>query len=100
VFNGSRMSKDIPVYQDCNFESQDVSETTPETPSAAVMQLNCSQSPKNAFQYHSKSKSGAIASDCVKKHRFCRICWDVRDQGDSLVSPCSCSGTLLWVGSI
>ena len=90
------MSKDIPVYQDFNFESQDISETSPETPSAAAMQLNSSQTPKNAFQFHSKSKSGTMPSDYVKKQRFCRVCWDVKDQGDSLVSPCSCSGAPLW----
>lgn len=29
--------------------------------------------------------------------RFCRVCWDVKEDGDVLVSPCLCSGvSLSW----
>lgn len=46
--------------------------------------------------YNSYGKLSSIKHDYRSEtRRFCRVCWDVKEDTDTLVSPCCCSGVYL-----
>lgn len=87
------MSKEIPVLHSSVVPSDQESGQATFEYSDTEIWNDQGQSTRIHGHYESYSKLYSYKYECKDEtRRFCRVCWDVKEDADTLVSPCCCSG--------